>query len=105
MEALIGVNPLGKEILLPNGAKDHILRKHREMRDNMNFLKDAVERPDKLIRNTERKAYISIKKHPQKTRLWIVVIYGEEGRVRTAYKTSKPHKLEKQGVIISQEKL
>jgi len=100
MTSIIGTDPLGNDVVLTNGAKNHILRRHPEMRNNMKYLNQIIRNPDMLLRNERRRAYISIKKHPYRIALWIVMIYGEDGKILTAYKTKRPHKLEKQGELI-----
>jgi len=92
-------------VVLSSEGLSHILLRHpelRRVRDLEDVLMSAVEAPDFVIegRHGEHIAVRYIPDLPLRAK-FLTVAYNEGGEVRTAFVTSKPHKIKERGVIWS----
>jgi len=92
-------------VVLSNDGLSHILLRHPELgrvRDLEDVLMSAVKAPDFIVKGRygEHIAVRYIPDFPLRAK-FLIVAYDEGGEVRTAFVTSKPHKIREREVIWS----
>jgi len=94
-------------VVLSSDGLSHILLRHpelRRVRDLEDVLMSTVKAPDFIVKGKhgEHIAVRYIPDFPLRAK-FLIVAYNEGGEIRTAFVTSKPHKIKEREVIWSRQ--